>query len=249
MVPWKILQRSTGQASTKNVPYSPPASAQRFVQSASAGSRLGFSLNGVYRNQGSVGGSFLGRHMYTCTYKGEHPVGYGGYANSSFCRRTGECGSSAPADVPYPGIAQAPCSGSLASNLDVIQRTVMNTAGLIAATVSHPTSVYNPGCTTSCPRQKVKDEWMLPTCTLPSRKTKDHSVSLSGQVDRVLGCQTNQCPGGGTAAGSSYVGRAPTGRPCCFPSSDKQCKISTAVSSSERTRMLAALAGGGAECK
>ena len=97
----------------------------------------GFSINGGYRNSGSVGTVNLGKSYNRTIYKGTSPVGVGG------------------------------CCGKFVKNIisninnntndtNYVKRSVMNTNGYILATVKHPTAVFN-NCTNSCVKNWVKD--------------------------------------------------------------------------------------------
>jgi len=90
-------------------------------------SKNGFSLNGVYRNQGRVGQTSLGRSVTRTPYKGALPVGNGG------C-----CGN-------Y--VVSVAKSGTLCNNdTSVVKRSNMNTSGLVKSRYIYPTSVFNSLC-------------------------------------------------------------------------------------------------------
>lgn len=99
--------------------------------------RNGFSLNGGYRNTGAVGPVNLGRRSTRTLYKGAYPVGAGG------C-----CG-----EFVQNILSNSTCC---TNDPNIVKRSVMNTNGLILATVTHPTPVFTD-CSGSCVKNWVKD--------------------------------------------------------------------------------------------
>ena len=105
---------------------------RRYKAPVSGRGNNGFSINGGYRNQGWVGQDMLGRSLSHTPYRGVAPMGNGG------------TGGRYPQNI----IDGGPCVGI--NDPDYIKRSNMNTPGLIAATVTHPTAVFNPDCSGSC---------------------------------------------------------------------------------------------------
>ena len=104
---------------------------RRYKAPISGRGHNGFSLNGGYRNQGWVGQGSLGRNVSHTPYRGVAPMGNGG------------TGGRYPRNI----IKGGPCP---TNDPDYIKRSNMNTPGLISATVTHPTAVFNPDCSGSC---------------------------------------------------------------------------------------------------
>ena len=97
----------------------------------------GFSLNGGYRNIGTVGETNLGKRSTRTLYKGAYPVGAGG------C-----CGRFVQNILSN--------NTSSANDPNIVKRSTMNTSGLILATITHPTPVFTD-CGSSCVKNWVKD--------------------------------------------------------------------------------------------
>jgi hypothetical protein len=105
---------------------------RRFKATISGQNDKGFSLNGGYRNQGWVGQGVRGRSLTGTRFRGDTAMGNGGCCGQYKVNVTN--------------------SGSCCTNdPSIVKRSTMNTAGLLDATVVHPTSVFNPSCEGGCP--------------------------------------------------------------------------------------------------
>jgi hypothetical protein len=98
----------------------------------------GFSINGGRRNQGWVGQDTLGRHLNGTPFRGLEPMGNGG------------TGGKYVKSIVNSG-------GCCTNDPNIIKRSSINTRGYIDATVTHPTAVYNAGCTNICSQKWVQN--------------------------------------------------------------------------------------------
>ena len=157
----------------------------------------GFSLNGGHRNQGWVGQGVRGRHRSRTPYRGLTPVGNGG------C-----CGT-----YPQHILSQPNCC---TNDPGIIKRSTMNTPGYLAATVVHPTSVFNSDCSGTCPKiiVSVDSSGYLDYAHYTHSKGRraatcdDFAVSSEGYEDSgKVGCISGSPASTlGTCRSSSYIG-------------------------------------------
>lgn len=110
----------------------------RFKSVVSGKGTGGFSINGGLRNQGWVGQDTLGRHLNGTPFRGVEPMGNGG-SGGKYVRSIVNSGS------------------CCANDPKVIKRSTLNTSGYINATITHPTGVFNEGCTNLCSKKWVKN--------------------------------------------------------------------------------------------
>ena len=110
----------------------------RYEKNISGKNKLGFSINGVRRNQGWVGQDSLSRHLIKTPFRGTEAIGYGG-KNGKYIRsfvKTSTYNTNDPL---------------------IIKRSAMNTKGLLLASVKHPTNVFNDCNGNQCNKIWVKD--------------------------------------------------------------------------------------------
>jgi hypothetical protein len=98
----------------------------------------GFSIVGGRRNQGWVGQDNLARHLIRTPFRGLEPIGYGG-KNGKYLISI---------------IDGGPCC---TNDPNIIKRSTMNTPGLFATRVKHPTGVFHDDCDGRCHGDWVKD--------------------------------------------------------------------------------------------
>jgi hypothetical protein len=99
---------------------------RRYKAPVSGIGKGGFSIVGGRRNQGWVGQDNLARHLIRTPFRGLEPIGYGG-KNGKYLVSIlhGQCCTNDP---------------------HIIKRSTMNTPGLFATRIKHPTGVFHDDC-------------------------------------------------------------------------------------------------------
>ena len=111
---------------------------RRYKAPVSGIGKGGFSIVGGRRNQGWVGQDNLARHLIRTPFRGLEPIGYGG-KNGKYLISI---------------IDGGPCC---TNDPNIIKRSTMNTPGLFATRVKHPTGVFHDDCNGRCHGDWVKD--------------------------------------------------------------------------------------------
>ncbi len=154
----------------------------------------GFSSSGTSRLQGRVGQTSLSRTLVHTPFKGPLPVGHGGCCGTYKQSIVDSCDNSTPSEG----------------------KSTMTSKGLYLSRVEHPTSVFNPGCESSCSTNYYLDTSPLNNSASSHTKTKVNQQMAKcyapKETNGVWNCDGN-CKAAGYYIGGKYFQYTPYARP------------------------------------